>query len=654
MIPNTDLVTANNVIFTTSGSRKNRQGISYWDNIELPAASSVTRTSNVVTITFASTISDGTNKKLVVGEKITVICADATYNVTNVAITAVTGTTITYPATGSNGSTTLTSIVRSSQIVGHHDFWYFDNSLNEKVQSYLAMTSQGKLFKYDSSGNRLEVTLQTLAPNGTVATSTFSYGSHGFILGDTITFTSVGTVTGISTGVVYYVRDATTNTFKISATPGGTAITLGGSDSNVEIASPLLDAVTRAQFLTMNERCIIAMDGADNWPKLFDPSVSTTVFKWLRGAPPNFSIMSLHQGRIFADDKNNLDLLHYSSPINHEEWQGVGDSGAVYVGLGDGDPTGIRAISPSFKGNIFIGKTKTAFRLLGPVPEEYQVVKISTGIGMHSQKSIASIDLDDMLFVSDKGVHSIAATADYGDFKGAYISQAIQPTFNSFVKTRIPFTSAVYMSNLSSVIFSVSELSNTSQDTLYVYNTLTKAWSRWPDISVSSLGTRLNNSAEQLIGGDYNSRLLHIYNGSYTDYTTEAIPYRVKTGAIYVDGSPNTVKAFKGIGFLFKPVGNYTLTANLKIDNYPVQSVAFNRTASGDLLGSTFILGQSVLSYNASLQPFMMTCDGYGHGITVELINSGVDEVVEIYGIIIKWEMAGSKQEVFVTGDTTE
>ena len=53
VLPDNDLVIADNVIFATSGSRLKREGIDYFDNIDLPAVTSVTRVGTTVTITFA-------------------------------------------------------------------------------------------------------------------------------------------------------------------------------------------------------------------------------------------------------------------------------------------------------------------------------------------------------------------------------------------------------------------------------------------------------------------------------------------------------------------------------------------------------------------------------------------------------------------------
>lgn len=63
---------------------------------------------------------------------------------------------------------------------------------------------------------------------GTAAASTdlITLATHGLSIGDTIEFTSVGTATGISTGVPYYVAASgfTTGVFKVAATKGGSAV----------------------------------------------------------------------------------------------------------------------------------------------------------------------------------------------------------------------------------------------------------------------------------------------------------------------------------------------------------------------------------------------------------------------------------------------
>ena len=78
-----------------------------------------------------------------------------------------------------------------------------------------------------------------LAGNGTVGavtinigTSTFTRNSHGYLEGNPLKFTTTDTLPiGVTSGTFYYVKNVTTNTFQISATSGGSVITLSGSQA---------------------------------------------------------------------------------------------------------------------------------------------------------------------------------------------------------------------------------------------------------------------------------------------------------------------------------------------------------------------------------------------------------------------------------------
>ena len=66
-----------------------------------------------------------------------------------------------------------------------------------------------------------------------IAADTFTYTSHGLSNGTVVSFSAIGTTTGISTWTTYFVVNSTTNTFQVSLTLGGAAIDLTGSNSTV-------------------------------------------------------------------------------------------------------------------------------------------------------------------------------------------------------------------------------------------------------------------------------------------------------------------------------------------------------------------------------------------------------------------------------------
>lgn len=67
----------------------------------------------------------------------------------------------------------------------------------------------------------------------TDSTNLVTLASHGFVNGSPITFSSITTTTGITAGTVYYVKNATLDTFQLATTAGGNAINLVNNGTGV-------------------------------------------------------------------------------------------------------------------------------------------------------------------------------------------------------------------------------------------------------------------------------------------------------------------------------------------------------------------------------------------------------------------------------------
>jgi surface protein len=73
------------------------------------------------------------------------------------------------------------------------------------------------------------------------STDTVTRNSHGYTNGMTVSFSSITTTTGIVAGQIYYVVGATTNTFQVAATLGGSALPL--TDDGTGIILPYKQAI---------------------------------------------------------------------------------------------------------------------------------------------------------------------------------------------------------------------------------------------------------------------------------------------------------------------------------------------------------------------------------------------------------------------------
>jgi hypothetical protein len=117
-----------------------------------------------------------------------------------------------------------------------------DNTTGRKTRGLYAAISSNAL-------SNLDTALTAVA--AAVATDTFTKNAHGYANGDQVRVSSVATVGGISAGV-YWVVGATTNTFQLSASEGGAAIDLTGSDGTVSTQKLL--PLTKVRVLDLIQR----------------------------------------------------------------------------------------------------------------------------------------------------------------------------------------------------------------------------------------------------------------------------------------------------------------------------------------------------------------------------------------------------------------
>jgi hypothetical protein len=665
VVSDNDLTVADNVVFSSTSARVKREGNERFDALsDLPALVSRASAGTTRTLVFASELQSTTPDihRLNLGERIDVDFGITAYDGTY-AVTSITSATITYTAVGSLTETTTavssTATVSRRPYIDAHDFWYANTSGN-KLRLVCAFTDQGKLFKFDSSGRRIEIvpkskTFTTVDQSAETATIT----GHGFSTGQRIYLTTTGTLPSpLVVDTAYYLISVDANTVKfadslahaLAGTPVVNLASAGSGTHTITIRRRDLPSgsgtLTRAQSIVFNNKLIIVMSGTGNYPIIFDPQTDEDEYYDLAVQAPDCDMISEHLSRLWTNDKVDRDLLHLCSTFDHTEWLGIGDSWAIPLTPGDGDSVGISAIFPTFKDALYVTKKSKTYRITGTAPEDFDTKAITSGLGSEGPRAVATVDLSDVVYLSERGIHSLAATAAYGDLDGSYLSSKIKPTFDTWDKPDLKRISAVYIPDLNSVAFNVTEYGEDNPSSLWLYNVEIKEWYRWPSISAVSIARYLDaDERVRILWATTDGKLNLTQNGEYTDYETTAIRYQVKTGQIYPDSNPESWKHFKKITLMYKPRGRYSFTLKVWVDNLPVQTFGFSQTVEGDALGTNFILGQSVLGSSGVFAPFTVDIEGHGRGIQLEIENANRDEQVELYGFSIEYEGADSSPE---------
>ncbi len=649
------LTVGDNLIFDYQTSKKRREGIKY--NYDSTVFTVTSRSSAGTARTLTGSFTTG----LIVGDKITIRSAGSTsYNVTLGAITAISGTAITYTATTSltESSTAETTAKLGNKVVGGIDFWF--GTSDSKAQYLITVLDNGAVYR-TSSGVRVRIT------DGGRA---WTIPSAGLTEANCEVFNNkvVIAVSGVTNQMKYWNGDTNTSLTdlpgnlvltSVSRSSAGTTRTIVFS-GNVTIANTATIVIEGGPATYNGTYTLLSGTGTATITytassSLTEGSTADTAIT-IGAFAPLASFLRQHLGSLWCNDKTNLDRIHYSGPSLHNRWNGLGSSGALDIGIGDGDPAGLTGIAPTLKGDLFVGKRTKLYRLVGQNPDTVAVYKQSNGIGFLSHQSVLAIDQDDLYFVSDRGIHSLAAVNAYGDFSTSYLSKDIQRTFvEDWDEGRRKFIKAAYFPQINSAAFAVSENGSTYNNSLWLYNIPMQIWYRWPNIEAESLISTQDTDRRRAYFGTLSGRLAQTLTSRNVDTdelgVTSTIVSRSITGLIFPDGRPDTIKAFKRLQVLFRATGSYTITAKIKIDNFAEQALALVSNEQALPLGndpnggSAFVLGQSVMGGSFVLAPYSLPIDGYGRGFKITVEQSDLNTALAIQGLTIEFEGGGDQPE---------
>ena len=178
-------------------------------------------------------------------------------------------------------------------------------------------------------------------------------------------------------------------------------------------------------FETFTARMIWASTSTTDVPQRWDGVAATT--SNLGASAPRFSFMAKHKNLLFAAGVATLpSRLYFSDTLDPTVWTG-GGSGSIDIDPDDGDRiTGI--VSHKNELIVFKGPNRlSVHRITGSSAsgsDAFARVPFVTGVGSLNQNGLFRIN-DDLVFPSPRGLHSLAATAAFGDYVEAFLARPI-------------------------------------------------------------------------------------------------------------------------------------------------------------------------------------------------------------------------------------
>ena len=413
---------------------------------------------------------------------------------------------------------------------------------------------------------------------------------------DTATYNTavVGSATTAITGGFQF-RHSNGTDYMVVGTDAGTIVRLNSDGTQANLATGLTTA-TRWYFDQFNDLALIC-NRADA-PRSWDG----TTFGTLAGSPPaTGGPVVVHGNRALMLDSTNQRRLSWSILGSATDWTGSG-SGNMTVSGPVGSPlVGLLRMT----GEVLLGHRDYVTRLQGTSPTTYAITnavpaQVSTGV-ISPQGMIFSNN--EARWISQRGIQSLGTTRNFGDLVETFTSERIDPYFRrttDYTVSLNQLTAAVscYDSQNNRDLWAADTNGNGQNDTIFMRDVYTGAWSVWPSMSCASLWTAYNgtNGTEVFMGG---------YDGFVRRLNVDAATNAINARFNHISdlGDSQWAKSLRHLYVHVKEEGTGTLSVTTNIDYGASGGQTYSISLLGDsaTLGSTFTLGTSTLGARAQI-----------------------------------------------------
>ena len=427
----------------------------------------------------------------------------------------------------------------------------------------------------------------------------------------------------------------------------GTKILKDDSDGTFDDLFTGLESGKVPSYAIMGDIIVITSDSNTDVPKSWDGSTAQN----LAGSPPNFAFCVEHKNRMWAAGvAANPSTLFYSVLEDVEDWAGSG-SGNIKISLDDGDRiTGLA----SHRGDLFIFKGPykgSIHRITGSAPTGSDAFArrpfIDQGLGAVSHNSIFHYRSDLGFVWSDGSVHSLNATASFGDFNEAALSRPIHRWLKDFLNFSALNTVSVSVSErLGIVLFAMPINSIVHPNTIismdFRFNPV--RWSHWSSFTkMISLGSVIDTAAENIPiifsgGSDGFVRKLEQEDRSIDG--SDAISYNI-TLPVMNYAMPHYMKTPANGSIGFRQHNDEDVTLGLTRDNETQQTVTVNQQGVTSL--GSFVLGTDKLGGGQFIDSFYTLPNiGEFRAIQQQVVNNVTNEDVEIHSISLDLDLTAA------------
>lgn len=368
-------------------------------------------------------------------------------------------------------------------------------------------------------------------------------------------------------------------------------------------------------------------------------------------AIPAASICRVHGRRLWLSGvKTAPHRIYYSAADTPWSFDTADGGGSIDIDTGDSDPVGMTAIFPSYYDDLYVAKRRSLYRIrvlssADLSTTDFKLEPIIKGIGCVEHNSVAATP-NDIVWASDRGVHSLKNTNDYGDVNASFLSYPIHEQYQetvSFSKANNMW--GVYHPEINSYLLAYTRRGNSTNVEILGYNVVLGQWFRWQDFDCAGLATYVDSRLKtRLLIGREDMNIGVIDSDEVTDFGNPITMYFTSPIVFPYNGRPDVEINFKRLWTFFKPQDAGEFSLSYKIDGKVTITKTVDMSGTGSALIGTSVIGQDIIGGTGEIKKVAIPLEGTGSGFQFTISQTPPDDDpgqdCEIYGYVIEGEYA--------------
>lgn len=408
-------------------------------------------------------------------------------------------------------------------------------------------------------------------------------------------------------------------------------------------------SVDKIRWVTFNfdgTEKIIFVDGVNNailydgtdWVQI-DPSDTGADFANAGGAQaleaPKY--VTVFRNHIFlSGDATDPHVIAHSAPNAEYDWTSGNGAGQLNAGFI------VAQIKPFRDDNFVFGQTKIR-KIVVDNTLNFVIQDVAKNIGCIASDSVIEVN-GDLVFLSQDGFRTVAATERIGDIELGILSKNIQQDITDLIASSVlTQVECVLIRRKSQIRLFFSSSSVEQKDTYGVIaglrnlnGDMTWEWGRLKGIRASSVASGYINNIEYVIHGDYNGKVYRQERGNSFDGAKIPAVYTTP----YLDFDDTEIrKTFRTINLFVRPEGSVFISGRITYDwgdpNLFSPSDYYFQTDIELPTYGTAIYGTSV--YAGSTVPLLASnVEGSGRSISIRFSSEDTNPSYSIQSLVFE------------------